>query len=73
MSGGDGKGHNSGAHSTGGVNGSSGKGGYDGHNLGGHTTNNCNGTSTTTITVGQSLITTVAPSSSSELTGVNVQ
>lgn len=55
MSGGDGKGHNSGAHSTGGVNGSSGKGGpssgkggYDGHNLGGHTTNNGNGTSTTT-------------------------
>lgn len=55
MSGGDGKGHNSGAHATGGVNGtsgkggpSSGKGGYDGHNLGGHTTNNGNGTSTTT-------------------------
>lgn len=55
MSGGDGRGHKSGAHSTGGVKGSSGKGGpssgkggYDGHNLGGHTTNNGNGTSTTT-------------------------
>ncbi|HAU5602967.1 TPA: hypothetical protein JD320_002142 [Citrobacter koseri] len=31
MSGGDGKGHNSGAHSTGGVNGTSGKGGPGGH------------------------------------------
>lgn len=30
MSGGDGKGHNSGAHSTGGVNGTSGKGGLGG-------------------------------------------
>lgn len=54
MSGGDGKGHNSGAHATGGVNGTSGKGGgsgnggYNGHNLGGHTTDNGNGTSTTT-------------------------
>ena len=55
MSGGDGKNHSSGAHSTGGVKGSSGKGGpssgkggYDGHNLGGHTTDNGNGTSTTT-------------------------
>jgi len=57
LSGGDGRGHKSGAHSTGGVKGSSGKGGpssgkggYDGHNLGGHTTNNGNGTSTTTDT-----------------------
>jgi len=55
MSGGDGKNHSSGAHATGGVKGSSGKGGpssgkggYDGHNLGGHTTDNGNGTSTTT-------------------------
>lgn len=48
MSGGDGKGHNSGAHASGGVNGTSGKGGYNGNNLGGHTTDNGNGTSTTT-------------------------
>ncbi|MCS3433227.1 bacteriocin immunity protein [Klebsiella sp. BIGb0407] len=55
MSGGDGKNHSSGAHATGGVKGSSGKGGpssgkggYDGHNLGGHTKDNGNGTSTTT-------------------------
>lgn len=55
MSGGDGRDHNSGAHSTGGVKGSSdkggpssGKGGYDGHNLGGHTKDNGDGTSTTT-------------------------